>query len=95
MPRLWRAGEPGSAILPGNVLIPPAAGRAVAWTGRPGVSGGAHPRTHLRERSALANSLDLNLQFHFLLEPELLAEVDTEVTAVERRRCISAAHFLL
>ena len=91
MPRLWRAGEPSNAILPGNVLIPPAAGRGGAFE----VCPGACTPGHLRERSALANTLDLNLQFHFLLEPELLAEVDTEVTAVERRRCVSAAHFLL
>jgi hypothetical protein len=57
---------------------------------------GAAPRVRqLRERSALTDPFDLDLQFHVLLESILVAEVDTEVTAVDRRRRIGAAHFLL
>jgi hypothetical protein len=52
-------------------------------------------RARTCEQSALANSLNLNLQFHFLLEPKLVTEADAEVAAIEGRRRISAAHFLL
>src|SRR5579864_5576662 len=48
-----------------------------------------------RRGSALADALYLDLQFHFLLEAILVTEVDTEVTAVEGRRGIGAAGFLL
>src|SRR5262245_43960890 len=41
--------------------------------------------------SARANTLDLDLQFHFLLEPVFVAIVHSEVGAIESRRGISTA----
>src|SRR2546421_556263 len=84
----WRGGRAVSAIFSGNVLIPGPLEGPEAW-------GAPAPTSHHERRSARPNALDLDLQFHFLLEPIFVAEVDTEVGAVERRRGVSAAHFLL
>src|SRR3954471_15393306 len=67
----------------------------------PGARGGAPVGRYflamcLCDRPSVGLSgLDLNLQFHFLLEAVLVTVADTEVAAIESGGGIRTAHFLL